>query len=195
MDALDRQISEKRQQHDELKRQLQALEVELSALELAARLRPATTSTAKPASRGRGRQPGSIKKLWRETLGLLWSVGGRHRYEFVHEVAQEHGFTGTLQSARERVRSFREQGLMEGDAEVGFTVTAEAAARFGFGEKGEPPEGGTSGGSEFTKGVADSPQGSFRQGTAVGLTPTTSIQSAGDVDASPNEGLSDREDW
>jgi hypothetical protein len=139
MDALERMISEKRSEVAALLTRAELLKAELSALELAARLRPAWTTKApqrhddaKPARVGGGRKPGDISHDWRGILGDVYRLGMAVDYEMIAEVAKDRGTELAMSSIRDRVRNLTRTGLMEGDTQRGFSVSEDAVKRFGF---------------------------------------------------------------
>jgi hypothetical protein len=155
MDELDKAIKDLRKKIERWTRQAEEGRVSLAAMELAAKLRPldpnavrrpadaedgafeAETSDLLPAeaedSRRPGRRPGAISADWREVLHLLWMVGGAYSYPQIHDAARQCGIDiKDIASTRDRVRSFVANSLMSGTPETGFTVTEDAAERFGF---------------------------------------------------------------
>lgn len=149
MDALDKIIAEKRAERDALLEKARLLDAEVSALELAAELRPATTPSraGKRAGvtgrKGGGRKPGDISHAWREILMSVYQASAPHSYDEISAVAAGRGNDLAMSSVRDRVRNLVQTGLMAGDARDGFTVTQDAAERFGFAKKNDPPEGGS----------------------------------------------------
>jgi hypothetical protein len=140
MDALDKIIADRRIEASTLKVRIVALEAELAALELAARLRPSTMASptfarstlevaAKRASGGR--RPGDISHTWRGILQGVYDLDMPVDYEMVAEVAKERGTIIALTSVRDRVRNFIKNGLMV-EAGNGFIVTQDAVERFRF---------------------------------------------------------------
>ena len=139
MDALERMIGEKRSEVAALLTRAELLKTELSALELAARLRPVADSgthsrvvVPNPARAGGGRKPGDISHDWRGILGDIYRLGGAVDYEMIADVAKERGTELAMSSIRDRVRNLTRTGLMEGDTQQGFVVTEYAVERFGF---------------------------------------------------------------
>jgi hypothetical protein len=139
MDALERMISEKRSEVAALLARADLLKAELSALELAARLRPVADSRThsrvvvpNPARAGGGRKPGDISHDWRGILGDVYRLGMAVDYEMIAEVAKERGTELAMSSIRDRVRNLTRTGLMEGDTQQGFVVSEDAVKRFGF---------------------------------------------------------------
>lgn len=139
-DKLDKLIAEKREAVRRLseivsgyQQDLYFAEVELKALEAAAIARPAAEVVKR-----KGRQPGAISKEWRDVLRMMASAGPAD-YVLILALANEVGIEGDMANVRERVRTFVRNGLLKGTPEQGFTVTAEAWERFGW---GSPPSSG-----------------------------------------------------
>lgn len=159
MDALEKLISEKKALLGELRERVNALGPEIAALELAARLRPASTGSTHAVSLpratmrtphtraatqsgvGGGRKPGDISQAWRVILNGVYQLGGPVDYEMVGMVAKENGSDLALTSIRDRVRNFVKTGLMSGSAPSGFIVTKNAVEKFGFTKENGPPKG------------------------------------------------------
>ncbi|RNJ51334.1 hypothetical protein [Methylocystis hirsuta] len=145
MDQLDREIEAKRRQRDEAKRAFDQLELEVRTLEYAASLRPtapfskATVAYSEPPRRG-GKPHGSIAMGWRRVLADL--ADARHFPEAFREAAQRRGANVSLQSVKDRLRSFEGYGYVEGDAERGYLVTQMAVDKFDLRNinKGTSPE-------------------------------------------------------
>lgn len=149
MDALDKIIAERRTEVSTLQSRINAINTELAALELAARLRPATsTRSAAPrpvvSTSGKrplgGRRPGDISHTWRGILKGVYQLDMPVDYEMVAEVAKERGIILAPSSVRDRVRNFIKNGLMEADKD-GFTVTQNAVERFGFTDENAANQG------------------------------------------------------
>lgn len=139
MDALERMISEKRSEVAALLTRAELLKAELSALELAARLRPVAdsrthsrVSAPNPARAGGGRKPGDISHDWRGILGDIYRLGMAVDYEMIAEVAKDRGVELAMSSIRDRVRNLTRTGLMTRDTHQGFVVSEDAVKRFGF---------------------------------------------------------------
>ncbi|MFW5655339.1 MAG: hypothetical protein ACOCYW_06795 [Roseicyclus sp.] len=145
MDALDKMISDKRAEAENLRGRIRVLEAELAALELAAQLRPATKGGVggKASRHGGGRRPGDISKDWRQILARVYATGAPVGYEQIMSIAAELGNNLADSSVRDRVRNMVKTGLMAGNAKDGFFVTEDAAERFSFAKENEPPEGGS----------------------------------------------------
>jgi hypothetical protein len=149
MDKLAQTISDKRAEAEGLRARLAVLEAELSALELADRLRPVTTyggdrpSQGRSARKGGGRRPGDISQVWRSILRGVYQLGEPVDYAMIQMIAQDQGQNIETSSVRDRVRNLVKTGLMYGDVQTGFTVTEDAAERFDFAKKNEPPRGGS----------------------------------------------------
>jgi hypothetical protein len=188
MDALDKLIEDKRaeiaSQDSETARIMserrsarERMVIELAALEKAASLRPSPAPPKNlrvgplvrhPAhvrtirfSKG-GKPAGSINMDWRNTLQNLYPRTF-HFGEF-ESIADGYGVVASQQSKRDRLRVFIGQGYVSGDDANGYQVTDEAARRFGFTKREEPPTGETEGASE-----PDTPSDASREG----LFPTT----------------------
>lgn len=153
MDALDQAIAEKSRAAESLRAQLRVLEAEIAALQLAAKLRPATTSTSKPRAtriasggRGGGRRQGDISHDWRAILGEIFQRGTPVDYAGIANIAESHGKPLAPSSIRDRIRNMVNTGLVAAAPDGGFVVTAEAVERFGFTKRNDPPEGGSDGG-------------------------------------------------
>ena len=147
MDKLDQLIAEKVAEIDNLADKRRIALIELEALKRAALARPAvgapapepkaTAAIAKPKSHaGRngkskgGRQTGDISHEWRKVLALLHHFGKRASYVDIQTVAARVDINTQLPNVRERVRTMVEHGLMKGDSDSGFGVTAAAVSRF-----------------------------------------------------------------
>jgi hypothetical protein len=149
MDELEQAIASKQAEVDQSKKQIekftnrhQRLVIELEVLKQAARLRPTTSSAAKangvvPAKAVRkfsrahhGRQRGAISTDWRNVLAVIRSMHRRVAYDDIHKVAVDQGIETKMPNVRERVRSMVENGLLSGNADLGFLVTADAVRRF-----------------------------------------------------------------
>jgi len=157
MDQLDKAIADLAKKIERWARQAEEGRIELAALQKAAKLRPPGASAVRrppdaenddygpeqadfigattQAEDGRrpGRRPGAISADWRQVLQCLWLIGAEHTYAEIHEFARGMKIDiKDIASTRDRVRSFVANNLMSGTPETGFTVTEEAAARFGF---------------------------------------------------------------
>lgn len=170
MDALDKEIRAKRAKRDKLKDSLRELEVEITALERAASLRPnyreeaesdeqsreswetmkriaqaeaEAESGIKTRAKVKGRRPGDISHTWREILEELYRLGSPQSYNDIANAALILGHELQLASVRDRVRSLVKAGFMDGNPDAGFIVTNDAAERFGFAKENEPSEGGS----------------------------------------------------
>lgn len=95
--------------------------------------------TGEAERHGRGRKPGAISMEWRGVLQEMYFRGGRFDYPTIHDLTRNHGIQVEMSSTRERVRRFIEQGYLSGHADIGFSVTLEAAERFGFAHREEAP--------------------------------------------------------
>ena len=174
MDELDREIDNLKKRLLKWKKAIAAGEVELASLEKAAKLRPSANAVRRPAdaddsfyvesgvfapadaqSVKAGRRPGSISAEWREVLEILYNVGGAHSYAQIHDTARRTGRIDAkeIASTRDRVRSFAANNFMTGNAEVGFTVTEDAAERFGFKRNSAPPWDDFPDGAEKVEGA------------------------------------------
>ena len=156
MDKLQQMIMEKKAEVEDLRSRISVLEAEVAALELADKLRPVTVSSpGRPASQGGarssgGRRKGDISKVWRGILKGIYDLGAPVDYDTVEMIARKQGQELALSSIRDRVRNMVKTGLMVGDVQSGFTVTEDAAERFGFAKENEPPDGGSETGGAAT---------------------------------------------
>jgi hypothetical protein len=164
MDKLDQLIANKQAEIDKAKEQLEKLQqqleaqanrqnrlaIELETLRQAARLRPSASkspphgstpkSARKSVRRKGGRQRGAISAEWRDVLAAIRSQHQRVFYEDIRNIATEQGIVTKMPNVRERVRSMAENGLLSGDQEIGFLVTAEAVRRFELEGQSEPSD-------------------------------------------------------
>ncbi len=134
MDKLQDIIESRRAEIAENERKLFLLKAELAAYEEAARLRPVATENSNQAiavksgglnlSGGRGRPSGAILPHWSKTITeMTLDENKKFSYDEIYELAKTHGFTGSLSSARDRVRSYVESDYLAGDHSKGFSVT------------------------------------------------------------------------
>lgn len=129
-----REVSEVRSQIQGLQRSLEIMEAQLAGLEAAAELRPSVAQEIK-----KGRQPGAISREWRGVLNRVWMLGPL-TYQGIRDAAASEGLNVDISNVRERVRTFVKSSLLEGDPEGGFSVTNEAAERFGFARAFDAPQ-------------------------------------------------------
>lgn len=164
MDKLQQMIMEKKTEVEDLRSRISVLEAEVAALELADKLRPVTASSAgRPASRSGargsgGRRKGDISKVWRGILKEIYDREAPVDYDTVEMIAREQGQELALSSIRDRVRNMVRTGLMAGGVQSGFTVTKDAAERFGFAKENSGsagPEEANTEGAGGTSGVLD----------------------------------------
>lgn len=186
MDALDQLILSTRRELSEAESRVERKRLELSALEKAASLRPATTSPVEQphlalqsapvksislgdAARKPGRQPGAITQPWRMVLSKL-NGQSAVPYSVIHETYQKVANADITPSAvRDRVRQLVKMGWMDGEAAHGFTVTQAAADRFGFRKN----EGPTFAGPSSSAGPVGR-EGGYPPSTPEGSTPSGS---------------------
>lgn len=161
MDALDKLIADKETEVSGLRERIVVLEAELSALRLAAELRPVATSKrpAKSSRTGGGRRPGDISQTWRDILSSMFCADkAPYSYDDIGGFARSLGNELAASSIRDRVRSLKESGFLEGDARSGFTVTEDAVKRFDFTKENEEaaaPSEANTGSAGGTSGVLD----------------------------------------
>lgn len=92
----------------------------------------ATSQHCRPTLRGR--QPGAIKKEWREVLRCMHkSGGGLHAPSVISLLAKRFGLPHDAKSVRERFRGFAANGFVE---KIGsdYRVTGVAVQRFNLDE-------------------------------------------------------------
>lgn len=143
-DALSLAIAEKRAQRADLVRQLERLDVEISALELAANLRPALepsvftrrqSNGVAVESRGRGRQIGAISETWRNILRMLHEMHPQGASDAeVGEICRAEGLAKIRpRDVSHRMSAMAAHGYVRKDGDL-WHVTDVAARRFGFPE-------------------------------------------------------------
>ena len=165
-DALDQEIETKRQEVEEARARLRALELELQTLERAAQLRPAAGMNQRAvliptpslrASRRGGRQQGAISKEWREILKRVAAVYPDGAIaEDIAAFGPAIGLDNLRpRDARQQAEKYVGLGYFErvGDR---YRVTDAAKVRFGIGVTGSEP---TVDGSERSDAV-----GGFTEG-------------------------------
>lgn len=154
MDALEQMIRTEEERLDRFRAQVSLQEIKVGTLKEAAALRPAVTSGKKAPGAARGgriggKPRGAISAPWKGTLAELYSWGGHYPYARIKRCYDHvNNADLSLPSVRDRVRSLVETGLMEGDADQGFSVTEDAAKRFGFAKRTEAPSDNAAGASE-----------------------------------------------
>ncbi len=148
-DALEKLIDDEtaaletvRSQITTLREQERVQAAKVLALQEAARLRPITPkngSSRANATVRRGKPKGAISEAWRNALRRIHSTGTRLSYDAIAELYSfGTGETANMASVRDRIRSMVKSGLIDGNPQEGFTVTEDAAKRFGFAnENGE----------------------------------------------------------
>lgn len=116
-----------------------ALDRDIAMLQRADSLRPVPGATvpmgAMKHEKPRGRQKGAISAEWREVLQYMHRTGTPLTLVGIHDAATKHGIKVERPSIRDTVRRFRQRTLIEGSSDHGYTVTDEAAKRFGFAQR------------------------------------------------------------
>jgi hypothetical protein len=90
---------------------------------------------------------------------------GAMGYEGIAGIAEAQGNPLVMSSVRDRIRNMAKTGLVAAAPEGGFVVTDEAADRFGFTKRNDPPKGGSDAGE-----VAASPDPTQGSGYQLRLT-------------------------
>ena len=137
MDQLDREIEDKRRRRDEAKRLYEQLELEVTVLEHAAKLRPMIQITANvppspPSARRGGKPAGSISMAWRRVLAYLYLMDEPTKPDDFLTIATGFGIETSIGSVRDRLRVFEQHGYIKGDMQNGFVVTDAARERLGL---------------------------------------------------------------
>lgn len=139
-DALDQEIEAKRRELETARAQIEALAVELRALERAAALRPARQgqrSSLPPSSPRRrsgrgGRMPGAISKPWRQILIRVAKVYPNGA--IVEDIAAFGASVGLSnlrpRDARQQCEKYLRHGFVEQVSGNRYKVTAAAIERF-----------------------------------------------------------------
>jgi hypothetical protein len=148
MDRLDTEIVEKLREVASLRKQLEALELEVKVLKRAAQLRPSGGASdgfivngldgenRRPADvktdvRKFGRQPGAISMPWRGVLKDIYD-SGNHGVNLAGLVllANRRGIELLERSAKETTKRYVENGFLDETRSGEFVVTEAAISRF-----------------------------------------------------------------
>lgn len=139
VEAAQRELEQAKERARQAQQQLDRESIELAAFQKAAQLRPAGAppeqqamrQEAEPTHQRRlGRQPGAIKKEWREVLRDMLRNGNRPQSpSAISLLAERFGLPHDAKSIRERFRGFESHGFVE---KVGddYRVTDVAVQRF-----------------------------------------------------------------
>lgn len=149
MDKLEEEIRKVQKEAADLKRRVEAKELELRALQKAAALRPTTPQSlpedfldsddieaglqllAPGGEKRGGRKPGAISKKWRSILNDIYA-NEPVTTEMVVLLASGHGLDLQEGSAQSRMNRYIDLGYIEPFGEGFYRVTGTAVQRFGL---------------------------------------------------------------